>query len=93
MAKVKSYRKWQFKQQFERLPSHIKKIAENKFKLFLNDPNHPSFRARKIKKTKSWEFPHYEYSVTMEYRATCFRDGNTYIWVFIGTHDEFDRLY
>lgn len=93
MAKVSSYRKRQFKQQFEKLPSHIQKIAENKFKLFLNEPNHPSFRVRRIEKTKNWKFPHYEYSITMKYRATCFKDDDTYIWVFIGTHDEFDRLY
>ncbi|MFQ6042569.1 MAG: hypothetical protein ACE5PV_17070, partial [Candidatus Poribacteria bacterium] len=67
---------------------HIKAIAEKKFKMFLNNP---AFRARIIE--KNWEFPHYEYSITMKYRATCFKDGDTYVWMFIGTHDEFDRLY
>ena len=93
MAQIKSYRKWQFKQQYEKLPPHVKAVAERKFKMFLNNPNHPSFRARIIGKTKNWEFPHHEYSITMKYRATCFKDGDTYVWVFIGTHDEFDRLY
>ena len=55
--------------------SATKKIAENKFKLFLNNPNHPSFRVRIIENTREWEFPHYEYSITMGYRATCLGMG------------------
>lgn len=56
-------------------------------------PNHPSFHAKIVRATADRPLPHWEYRVNRSYRATCFRDGDTYVWVFIGSHDEFEAFY
>ena len=90
---MKSRRTAEFKRLFSKLPQSIPKIATQKYELFQKDPNHPSFRVGRIQKTKEAEYPLYEYSITMEYRAACYKDGDTYVWVFIGKHSEFDKRF
>ena len=90
---VKSRRTAEFKRLFSQLPESIQKLARQKYRLFRQAPNHPSFRARHIQRTKEEEYPLYEYSITMEYRAACYKDGDTYVWVFIGKHSEFDKQF
>ncbi len=46
-----------------------------------------------IQSSKVQTHPRYEVSVTAQYRAVCFLDGDTYVWEFIGTHAEFDQRY
>ena len=48
---------------------------------------------RIIESTRHWERPHWEFRITRVYRATCIIDNDTYVWVFIGHHRDFDRLY
>ncbi len=93
MARVKSVRTRQFKQLFDRLPPQIQKIARRKFEMFKMNPFHPSFRRKIIQSTTNYPNPHYEFRITRDYRATCFIDDDTYVWVFIGTHREFDSMY
>lgn len=93
MAGVKSVRTRQFKKLFERLPPHIQEIARRKFELFKANPNHPSFHRRIVQSTAHLSHPHHEFRITRDYRATCFIDGDTYVWVFIGSHADFDKTY
>ena len=93
MAGVTSVRTRQFKKLFTRLPQHIQEIAQRKFELFLQDPHHPSFHRKIIQSTSHLAHPHYEFRITRNYRATCFVDEGTYVWVFIGTHADFDQTY
>jgi hypothetical protein len=90
---IQSRRTAEFKRQFDQLPPTIQKLTTQKYQLFLRDPNHPSFRVQRIQSTKDHPYPHYEYSITMDYRAACFKDGNTYVWIFIGKHSEFDKRF
>jgi len=93
MAHIKSVRTAQFKLLFDRLPPHIQKIARRKFELFKIDPHHPSFHRQTIQSTIRMPFPHHEFRITRDYRATCFIDAGTYVWVFIGSHTAFDHSY
>lgn len=93
MGTVRSVRTHQFKEQLSRLPPEIQRIAREKYQLFLSDPFHPSFHRHIIEKTHHYEHPLWEFRITSIYRAVCFIDGNTYVWVFIGHHKDFDRLY
>jgi hypothetical protein len=61
--------------------------------MFKENPFHHSFRRKVIQSTTHDPNPHYEFRITRDYRATCFIDGDTYVWVFIGTHSEFNSMY
>ena len=82
-----------FKHQLRSLPPEIQQRAREAYRLFLQNPFHPSFRRRIIESTRHWERPHWEFRITRVYRATCIIDNDTYVWVFIGHHRDFDRLY
>ena len=70
---------------FDKLPSSIQKIADDNFKLLKNNPYHPSFHFKKIG---------YFWSVRigLNYRALSIEDGEDFIWVWIGNHDEYERM-
>lgn len=90
---MKSRRRSDFKRLFDALPAEIQKLAIEKYRLFRENPNHPLLCVKRVQKTSGWEYPHLEYRLNREYRATCYVDGDTYVWVFIGSHPDFDRRY
>ena len=53
--------------------------------LLKTDPSHPSLRFKKV--GKFWSA-----RVGSAHRALAVRDGDDFIWVWIGVHDEYDRL-
>ncbi len=90
---MRSVRTAYFKRRLASLPDAIQRQAESSYQLFKQNPNHPSFRRRIIQSTRDWGKPHWEFRITRAYRATCFIDDDTYVWVFIGHHDDFERFY
>jgi hypothetical protein len=49
------------------------------------NPHHPSLQFKKIGKLWSAR-------VGLHYRALATEDGEDFIWVWIGTHDEYERM-
>jgi len=70
---------------FEKLPAHIQDLAKDNFELLKNDPKHPSLHFKKV--GKFWSA-----RVGLNYRALAFEDGKDFIWVWVGTHDEYMRM-
>lgn len=70
---------------FERLPDPVKNLAKQNFQLLKNDPWHPSLHFKKI--GKFWSA-----RVGINHRALAVKDGEAFIWVWIGRHDEYERL-
>ena len=70
---------------FEMLPPSIQKIAKDNFKLLKNNPYHPSLHFKKV--GKFWSA-----RIGLTHRALAVEDGDDFIWVWIGTHDEYERL-
>ena len=70
---------------FEKLRAHIQYLAKDNFELLKNDPKHPSLHFKKA--GKFWSA-----RVGLNYRALAFEDGDDFIWVWIGTHDEYMRM-
>lgn len=70
---------------FEKLPADIQDLAEDNFELLKNDPKHPSLHFKKI--SKFWSA-----RIGLNYRALAFEDGEDFIWVWVGTHDEYMRM-
>jgi hypothetical protein len=82
-----------FKKLYITLPDHVKESARKQYKYFLENQSHPSLRTKLIGSTRNNKFKVYEVTVGMGYRATYFRDGDVYVWFWIGTHNSFDRKY
>jgi hypothetical protein len=70
---------------FEDLPDTIQAIAQKDFERLKVDPHHPSLHFKKV--GRFWSA-----RVGMHYRALAIKDGTNFIWVWIGTHDDYDRL-
>lgn len=67
------------------LPAQIRELADKSFALLREDPRHPSLHFKKVGQVWSAR-------VGAAYRALAVPDGQDYIWVWIGTHDEYERL-
>jgi hypothetical protein len=63
--------------------------ARRAYALFMKDPNHPSLHFKKLGGYENvWSV-----RINDKYRAVAERDGDTVIWTWIGTHNEFDKLF
>ena len=82
-----------FKELFDSLPDQIKENAQKQYKFFLENQSHPSLRTKLIGSTRNKKLKVYEVTVGMGYRATYFRDGDVYVWFWVGTHNSFDKKY
>lgn len=69
----------------EKLPFYTQELAKENFELLKNNPKHPSLHFKKV--GQFWSA-----RVGLDYRALCFDDGEDFIWVWIGTHDEYQRI-
>ncbi len=74
-----------FRTHYESLPNEIREIANKNFKLLKTDPRHPSLQFKKI--GNFWSA-----RVGIAHRALAIEDGEDFIWVWIGTHDEYERM-
>ena len=71
---------------FDKLPETVQRLAQSNFQLLKENPHHPSLHFKKI--GHFWSV-----RVGLAHRALAIEDGNDYIWVWIGTHDEYTRLF
>lgn len=70
---------------FARLPEAVQKVARENFELLKENPGHPSLHFKKV--GKLWSA-----MVGINHRALAVEDGADFIWVWIGPHDEYQRL-
>lgn len=70
---------------FENLPDPVQKISKKNFGLLKVNPSHPSLHFKKI--GTFWYV-----RAGLNYRSLAVEDGNEYIWVWIGSHDEYARM-
>lgn len=77
-----------FRKAFARLPAAVQQQARSAYRLFQQDPHHPSLRFRQVHPVR----PIYSARVGLDHRAVGIRDGDTIIWLWIGPHAEYDTL-
>ena len=85
---MKSTTTRRFRQAYERLPATIQERADRAYELFENDPSHPSLRFKQVHQTK----PIYSARISRQYRALGLFEGETIIWFWVGSHDEYEKL-
>jgi hypothetical protein len=87
-AQVKSVATGRFWKLFHALPLEIQKLAVKNYDLWLHDSEHPSLHFRRLKGGQD----RFSIRVGDHHRALGRMVDGTIIWVWIGTHAEYDRL-
>ena len=75
----------EFWEGFSNLPQIVQERAKKQFELLKENPSHPSLHFKKV--GKFWSV-----RISDFYRALAVKDGEDYIWVWIGTHDDYEKI-
>jgi hypothetical protein len=73
---------------FQTLPPDVQELAVKSYKLWRDNPDHPSLRFRRLKGGKD----RFTIRVGDHYRALGRLTDGIVTWAWIGTHAEYDRL-
>ncbi len=74
-----------FQKCLDNLPAQIQELAKKNFILLKANPRHPSLQFKKI--GMFWSI-----RIGIRHRALATKDAEGFIWVWIGDHEEYDRL-
>ena len=73
---------------YNKLPEAVQKQADLAFALLKANPQHPSLGFKRLRNTGRWRA-----SIGLHYRALSQEaEDNVFVWFWIGTHAEYDRL-
>ena len=70
---------------YNALPRAVQELADKNYALLRADPSHPSLRFREIEGVWSVR-------VGARYRALAYRQGVDFVWFWIGSHADYDKL-
>ena len=76
----------QFWSQYHALPKDVRELADKSFSFLKTDHSHPSLHFKKLGKTWSAR-------VGLHYRALAVEVDSGYLWVWIGSHAEYDKSH
>jgi hypothetical protein len=87
-APVTSYATRRFWELFHALPDNIQALAVKNYRLWRSDPRHPSLHFRRLQGSAD----RYSVRIGDHHRALARVTPDVVLWVWIGTHSEYDRL-
>jgi hypothetical protein len=70
---------------YEALPLPVRKLADANYELLKRDPRHPSLQVKKV--GRYWSI-----RVGLRYRALAVDGDGGYLWFWIGSHADYDRM-
>ncbi|MEX0344431.1 MAG: hypothetical protein AB3N20_05880 [Rhizobiaceae bacterium] len=70
---------------YHALPEDIRTRADRAFERLRSDPKHPSLHFKRIG-------TYWSARVSIDYRALAVKDGDDFIWFWIGSHADYDKL-
>jgi hypothetical protein len=70
---------------YNALPAEVQQLADRCYALLRHDLRHPSLHFKKVG-------PFWSVRIGLHYRALGVESGSDVVWVWIGSHAEFDRL-
>jgi hypothetical protein len=73
---------------FAKLPESVKQQARKSYRLWKQNPYHPSLHFKRVHSTE----PIYSVRVARMWRAVGFLGHNTVSWFWIGSHADYDKL-
>jgi len=71
--------------QYSALPTEVRELADKNFRLLKTDSSHPSLHFKKLGKVWSAR-------VGLHYRALAVEVDGGYLWVWIGSHAQYDKM-
>jgi hypothetical protein len=74
-----------FWQRYWGLPKDVQALADKNFHLLKNNPRHSSLQLKKV--GDFWSA-----RVGLAHRVLAVKDGDDFIWVWIGGHDDYERI-
>jgi hypothetical protein len=74
-----------FWRRYRSLPPNVRESARKAFALLKSNPRHPSLQFKRVGVLWSAR-------VDLAYRALAVEDEGDYVWVWIGSHDDYDRI-
>ena len=84
MSPLRSFLAANFRKLYADLPDAVQKLADDKYRLFKENPAHPSLEFQA--KGKVWTV-----AIGRSYRAIARRFGNDPYWVWIGSHEDYNN--
>ena len=70
---------------YRELPQKIRELADDAYEKLNRNPSYPSLHLKPVGR-------YWSARVGKHYRALAARDGDVFIWVWIGNHDDYERL-
>ncbi len=86
---MRSLRTRRFKALYDALPKRIQREADNAYRRFKADPAHPALNFERIQGTHELV---YSVRVGLSHRALAVRTEDRWVWFWIGSHSEYDKL-
>ncbi|KAI9134022.1 hypothetical protein [Acaryochloris sp. CCMEE 5410] len=83
---MKSLTTADFWQAYGRLSPDAKALARKVYRLWQEDMFYPSLHFKKVGK-QLWSV-----RISRDYRALALKRGEDYVWIWIGTHREYDEF-
>lgn len=83
---MKSFATTDFWKAYARLTPELKEQAQKAYRLWQDNPLHPSLHFKKVGKNL-WSA-----RITGGYRALALKKGDDYYWIWIGNHDAYEAL-
>lgn len=78
-----------FWDRYRKLDRDLKARARKAYRLWSEDPFHPSLRFKCINREENvWSV-----RLTLGYRALGILEGDTMTWFWVGSHDEYERFF
>ena len=73
---------------FRRLPEDVKEKARKNYRLWEQNPNHPSLQFKRVHSRE----PIYSVRIGISWRVLGLREDNGIYWFWIGPHAEYEKL-
>jgi hypothetical protein len=70
---------------YNRLPAEIRKLADRNYEMLEADSRHPSLHLKRV--GRFWSV-----RVSAGYRALGVEAPDGIVWIWIGTHEQYDRI-
>lgn len=77
-----------FLKAYRRLPKDIREQARKAYRLFKDNPQHPSLNFKSIHPSQ----PIYSARISRGYRTVGVRIDDEIVWFWIGSHTDYDKL-
>ncbi|MBI1389109.1 MAG: hypothetical protein GC154_11745 [bacterium] len=74
-----------FWRRYNSLPEEIRNRTDKRFALLRENPRHPSLHFKKV--GNFWSV-----RIDLNHQALAVPDGKDFIWVWIGSHDEYEKM-